>query len=109
VSVQLSSLPNSVQSTSVKRYIIYIRCLFLTLTTIGATCFTGSGEGTLFTWSGSSGTEVKGAKHDGKVQSLIYNSETKTLLSGGMDGKILKWTVAGSQLKAAGVLFDMAT
>ena len=34
---------------------------------LGDTCFTGSGEGTLFTWSGSSGSEVKGAKHDKKV------------------------------------------
>lgn len=75
----------------------------------GNTCFTGSGEGQLFAWSGSSGSEVKGAKHDKKVSSLVYIEKTKTLLSGGMDGKILKWTVTGATLKSAGVLYDLTT
>lgn len=56
-------------------------------------------------WNGTAGTEIKGAKHEKKVQSLVYNSKTKTLLSGGMDGKILKWSTQ-NQLKHLGVLFD---
>ncbi|KAL4483877.1 hypothetical protein ABPG72_006252 [Tetrahymena utriculariae] len=76
---------------------------------VGQTLFTGSGEGQIFSWNGSAGVEVKGAKHDKKVQSIIYDQTSKCVFTGAMDGKILKWQVASGTLKSAGVYYDLNT
>ncbi|EGR30797.1 hypothetical protein IMG5_123400 [Ichthyophthirius multifiliis] len=71
-------------------------------------CFTGGADGNVYQWSGSAGTALKGAKHDKTVQTFGYDSKCKTLYSGGLDGKILKWIIQGGNAKPEGLLVDLS-
>lgn len=72
---------------------------------VGNVCFTGSWNGTIVPWNGTScGKAIKA--HKNAVFCLHYDKHSKFLLSGGKDGMVLKWKVVGDSLQQVAKLFD---
>jgi microtubule-associated protein-like 6 len=71
----------------------------------GQTCFTGTQNGLIVPFSGKSALKPSQA-HQGGVWTL-YHSKTN-LISGGQDGKVIKWTYDKSILTKVAEFCDMA-
>ena len=71
-------------------------------------CFTGTWNGLIIPWNGTSC--AKGIKaHSDAVFCLHYNKHKDQLLSGGKDGSIVCWRVNGDMLQQISKLVDVQT
>lgn len=56
----------------------------------GTTCLTGCSNGTVYRWNGASIAGLM-KSHTRLVDAIHANTVTKTLFTGGRDGKIVQW------------------
>jgi len=73
----------------------------------GNTCFTASWKGKIYPWNGTSvGKGI--AAHDCVMTLCEDPSDQNVLYSGGKDGKVIAWTVNGSNLTQIKVVADFS-
>ena len=73
----------------------------------GSKYVSGGSSGNIFFWNGGAAARIEA--HKGKAHTIQFHSKSKSVFTGGEDGKIISWKYSGNQLSKQAEVADLGS